>query len=108
TWPAAPRCSGTRRRSSPRPRRTPPRRDCDRASRPWPSATPGSSSCAPWSDSQLAPLAAQVVGNVLVDIVEHRAVAEEVAVGERSEALGLLLRRQHFGLELLLQFLVLF
>jgi hypothetical protein len=45
--------------------------------------------------------------DILVDVVEHGAVAEEVAVGKRAEALGLLLRLDHLGLEVLLQLLVL-
>ena len=51
---------------------------------------------------------AQVVGNVLVDVVEHRAVAEEVPVGERAEALGFLLRLEDVALDLLRELLVLF
>ena len=73
TWPAARRCSGTRRRSSRRPRRTPRRCHRARASRPSPSAdrldhrhrrhgqTPSSRRCR-----------TQVRRHVLVDVLEHR------------------------------------
>ena len=81
TSPAGLRCSGTRRRSSRRPGRRRRRWGRARASRPSPSAAPGSSSSARHRVSSRASSrsaaasiwrCAQVRGHVLVDVLEHR------------------------------------
>ena len=95
TSPAALRCSGTRRRSSRRPRRRPRRCRRARASRPSPSAAPGS-----WS-SRASPArfldpsqnrdawragSCRCAGMSLVDVLEHRRRA--AGCGRRQRAVA--------------------